>query len=159
MADDSASRTRPARVNNTVSEEAPHYQLEEQVGHLLRRANQRHTALFAERFGDSGLTPLQFAALMKLAEVSAVSQNELGRLTAMDPNTVQGVVQRLERRGLIERRPHPEDRRRVNLALNASGQSLAMSLVSDGLGISAQTLEPLSTEERTVFVRLLRKLI
>ena len=146
-------------MNNTASDEATHYRLEEQVGHLLRRANQRHTALFAEQFGASGLTPLQFAALMKLAEIGEASQNKLGRLTAMDPNTVQGVVRRLERRGLIERRPHPEDRRRVNLALNPSGLALAMSLVSDGLGISAQTLEPLSAEERVTFVRLLQKLI
>ena len=146
-------------MKKSESTAATHYRLDEQVGHLLRRANQRHTALFAERFGASGLTPLQFAALMKLAEVGEASQNRLGRLTAMDPNTVQGVVQRLERRGLIERRPHPNDRRRVNLALNAEGIALANSLVAQGQAISAQTLEPLSTEEQAQFVQLLSKLI
>jgi MarR family transcriptional regulator, lower aerobic nicotinate degradation pathway regulator len=134
------------------------YVLDQQVGHLLRRANQRHAALFAERFANSGLTPLQFAALMKLAEVGEVSQNRLGRLTAMDPNTIQGVVQRLTRRALVERRPHPEDRRRVNLALTTEGTTLAGNLVADGLGISTQTLQPLSATERAIFVRLLQKL-
>ena len=135
------------------------YSLDEQVGHLLRRANQRHTTLFAERFGPHGLTALQFAVLMKLAEVGSTSQNRLGRLTAMDQNTIRGVVSRLAQRGLLERQHHPDDRRRINLALTATGYELAASLEADGLGISAETLAPLSEKEAAVFMALLRKLI
>ena len=134
------------------------YVLEEQVGHLLRRANQRHTTLFAEMFAAHGLTTLQFAALMKLAECGGLSQNRLGRLTAMDPNTVQGVVTRLARRGLVERRPDPDDRRRVVLTLSDEGRTRAGELVESGLRISAQTLEPLSAAERKRFIALLRKI-
>ncbi|CAN0544703.1 unnamed protein product, partial [Laminaria digitata] len=64
--------------------DAPDYLLEDQVGHLLRRAHQRHTAIFQATIGDPQLTPLQFASLMKLADVGEASQNHLGRLTAMD---------------------------------------------------------------------------
>lgn len=135
------------------------YRLEDQVGHLLRRANQRHGALFAERFAVAGLTALQFAVLMKLADVGETSQNRLGRLTAMDPNTVQGVVARLQKRDLIERRQHPDDRRRVNLDLSDKGRQLAASLVDDGFRISAETLAPLDAKESATFLTLLRKLI
>ncbi len=45
------------------------YLLEQQAGHLLRRAHQRHTAIFQEIQGDSQLTPLQFAALVKLRDI------------------------------------------------------------------------------------------
>lgn len=138
---------------------AKEYRLDEQVGHLLRRANQRHGVLFSERFADSGLTALQFAVVMKLAEVGETSQNRLGRLTAMDPNTIQGVVTRLVGRGLVERRQHPADRRRVNLALTADGTALAQALVQDGIRISGETLAPLNSRESETFLALLRKLI
>lgn len=134
------------------------YVLESQVGHLLRRANQRHTALFARRFMAFDLTPLQFAVLMKLREAGPLSQNLLGRQTAMDPNTVQGVILRLLRRRLIDRSSSPEDKRRKVLALTAEGSALADKLVTDGLAISEETLAPLNAAQRRQFLTLLGKL-
>lgn len=134
------------------------YQLDQQVGHLLRRASQRHTALFARRFAAFELTPLQFAVLMKLREAGPVSQNQLGRLTAMDPNTVQGVILRLLRRRLITRTSSPEDRRRKLLALSDSGRALAERLTAEGHAISEETLAPLTAAQRRQFLGLLHKL-
>ncbi|MCH9672553.1 MAG: MarR family transcriptional regulator [Gammaproteobacteria bacterium] len=134
------------------------YVLEDQVGHLLRRASQRHIALFSELFADTGLTALQFAVIMKLQEHGELSQNRLGRLTAMDPNTVQGVVKRLQKRELIERRPNPADRRRIILALSPAGAALAIRLVDKGFQISDDTLSPLSPREAEAFLALLRRL-
>jgi DNA-binding MarR family transcriptional regulator len=136
------------------------YILEDQVGHLLRRANQRHTALFARRFANYDLTPLQFAVLMKLADHDrGLSQNHLGRLTSMDPNTTQGVVQRLLERELISRLRSTEDRRRFVLSLTAQGKQLTAELIGHGVAISAETLEPLSAQEQQLFIGLLKRLI
>ena len=134
------------------------YILERQAGHLLRRAHQRHSAIFQEKIGDAQLTPLQFAALVKLRDLTEVSQNHLGRLTAMDAATMQGVIKRLASRNLIKRRPDPDDRRRLIVSLSAEGYDLVNSLVSSGSDITAQTLEPLCPEERKQFLDLLTKL-
>jgi len=134
------------------------YLLEDQVGHLLRRAHQRHTAIFQATIGDDQLTPLQFAALMKLADVGETSQNQLGRLTAMDAATMQGVIKRLIGRGLIERRPDPDDRRRLLLTLSAEGDDLVAAATARGHEITDQTLGPLSAAERQAFLKLLRRL-
>jgi MarR family transcriptional regulator, lower aerobic nicotinate degradation pathway regulator len=134
------------------------YVLDQQVGHLLRRASQRHTALFARRFAAFDLTPLQFAVLMKLRESGPLSQNLLGRLTAMDPNTVQGVILRLLRRRLVTRSGSPEDKRRKLLALTAEGRNLAEKLVAEGEAISEETLAPLSSAQRRQFLALLARL-
>jgi len=134
------------------------YVLEDQVGHLLRRAHQRHTAIFQENIGDAQLTPLQFAALVKLSDVEIVSQNQLGRLTAMDAATMQGVIRRLLSRGLIERRPDPDDRRRLQLRLTDQGRSLVERCAQAGLTITGLTLDPLSASERRIFLELLRRL-
>jgi len=141
-----------------AQDEAPEYLLEDQVGHLLRRAHQRHTAIFQATIADQQLTPLQFAALMKLADVGEASQNHLGRLTAMDAATMQGVIKRLIARGLIARRPDPDDRRRLLLTLTDDGRVLVDVATARGHRISDETLEPLSPSERQTFLKLLRRL-
>lgn len=138
--------------------EAAGYVLEEQVGHLLRRAHQRHTAIFQEKIGDRQFTPLQFAALMKLRDLDEVSQNQLGRMTAMDAATMQGVIHRLLARGLIERRRDPADRRRLRLSLSRSGRALVDECADIGLDISEQTLAPLDPDDRRLFLDLLARL-
>src|SRR6476661_8592834 len=91
------------------------YRLEDQVGFYLRRAGQRHAAIFAGRMGDE-LTPTQWAALVKLAEFESLSQNLLGRETAMDGATIKGVVDRLAKRGFVATAPDPEDGRRMRVS-------------------------------------------
>ncbi len=135
------------------------YVLEAQIGHLLRRAHQRATAIFLAELGDAhGLTPTQFAALVKLSDLGEQSQNELGRLTAMDPATVQGVVRRLMARRLIARSGDPGDRRRAKLRLTPRGRYLVERTVKLGFIVSARTLAPLSPRERAQFLKLLKKL-
>ncbi len=134
------------------------YVLERQVGHLLRRAHQRHAAIFQEMITDGQLTPLQFAALVKLRDLGEVSQNQLGRLIAMDAATMQGVIKRLLARGLIARRPDPDDRRRLILSLTADSHKLVESAVAAGRKITRRTLEPLSASEQRVFMDYLARL-
>ena len=62
------------------------YILDEQVGFILRQVAQRHAAIFASHI-ESDLTTTQWAALAKLAEIGPLSQNLLGRQTAMDAAT------------------------------------------------------------------------
>ncbi len=134
------------------------YRLEEQAGHLMRRAHQRHTALFQDIMGALELTPTQFAALAKIKDLGEVTQNLLGRLTAMDPATIQGVVQRLHARGFVERRPDPTDRRVMVLSLTAGGARAARDAIARGREITHATLAPLTLAEQRIFVDLLRKL-
>ena len=135
------------------------YVLERQVGHLLRRAHQRASAIFLAELGEAqALTPTQFAALVKLGDLGAQSQNELGRLTAMDPATIQGVIRRLVARRLVERSADPGDRRRSRLRLTARGRSLVARTIPLGIKVSARTLAPLTAAEQRRFLKLLQKL-
>jgi DNA-binding MarR family transcriptional regulator len=92
------------------------YVVGDQVGFLMRRANQRHTAIFQDAMAGAELTPMQFTALVKVSETARVTQNQLRRLAAMDPATIQGVVRRLMDRGLVTRTADPLDRRTMVLA-------------------------------------------
>jgi DNA-binding MarR family transcriptional regulator len=134
------------------------YILETQIGHLLRRAHQRHVAQFEKEVGDLDLTPTQFAALAKISERGEVSQNLLGRMTAMDPATIQGVIQRLMARGLIDRRPDPNDRRATLLRLSTTGRTLTREAIRRAHRVSKAVLEPMTPDERATMTDLLRKL-
>tara|TARA_R110000787_G_scaffold42114_11_gene103552 strand:- start:905 stop:1375 length:471 start_codon:yes stop_codon:yes gene_type:complete len=139
-------------------EDTPGYVLEEQAGHILRRAHQRHAAIFQELIGDSQLTPLQFAALARLRDLGEVSQNQLGRLTAMDAATMQGVIKRLDARGLIVRRPDPDDRRRLILSLSNEGRSVVEGAIANAVRITDETLAPLSAAEQKTLLQLLARI-
>ncbi len=134
------------------------YVLEDQVGHVLRRAHQRHTAIFQEGIGDLQLTTTQFAALAKIHALGGVSQNQLGRLTAMDPATIQGVIQRLQARHLIRREPDAKDRRLSMLRLTPEGTEVAARAIARAVAITEETLAPLSPRERQQFITLLKRL-
>ena len=143
---------------NTSSNKSDKYILESQVGHLLRCAHQRHTAIFQRRIGDRHLTPVQFAALVKLYDLGEVSQNQLGRNTAMDASTMQGVIKRLALRGLIERKADPNDRRRLLLNLSEEGKKVVELAIPSGRIITNSTLSPLSDDEKKTLVTLLKKI-
>ncbi len=140
-----------------IAQGSSDYLLDDQVGFLLRLANQRHTGIFAQHMAD-GLTPTQFAALMKLAEQGECSQNELGRRISMDVATIKGVVDRLRSKGLVLLRADPADRRRTMLSLSKEGLALVDGLRRAGAKISAATLAPLSQTEAKTFLKLLRKI-
>ena len=133
------------------------YVLDEQIGFILRQVWQRHATIFAAEIGAS-LTPTQWAALAKLAESGPCSQNQLGRLTAMDVATIKGVIDRLTARGLTETCADPEDGRRLRVSLTRAGQQLAEKMAPNALAISRETLAPLDSRERETLMALLSKL-
>jgi DNA-binding MarR family transcriptional regulator len=135
------------------------YVLEAQVGHLLRRAHQRHAAIFQDGIGEAQLTPTQFAALVKIRDLGEVTQNQLGRLTAMDPATIQGVVQRLRARDLVARKPDPADRRATLLRLTPEGERICAAAIKRGIAITAATMAPLTATEQATLLALLRRII
>ncbi len=139
-------------------DEAPQaYSVGSQVGFLLRKAQQRHVSIFTGHIGED-LTPMQFAVLAKLSEAGPCSQNSLGRHTAMDVATIEGVVARLEERGLVGKLASHEDRRKLLIDLTPEGRAVLKRAVPRAIEISARTLAPLSREEQAMFMRLLAKL-
>jgi DNA-binding MarR family transcriptional regulator len=133
------------------------YILDNQVGFVLRQAQQRHTAIFAAGMVE-GVTPTQWAALAKLRECGACSQNHLGRLTAMDAATIKGVIARLTGRGFTATRSDPADARRLLVDLTAAGAAFCDRAAPIAAGITRKTLDPLDEDECATLVALLRRI-
>lgn len=141
-----------------TQESAGSYRLESQVGYWLRRAYQRHMAIFTSAMSDIDLTSMQFAALVKLRELKAVSQTELGRLTGMDRATISGVVARLKGRDLVLYKPDPLDKRSRIIALTPAGEALLTEAMQRIDRVTEQTLEPIDSAERESLRAILQKM-
>src|SRR5262245_51239923 len=79
-------------MSDVLSDTLVGFHVEDHVGFLLRRAHQRHVAVFTAAMAHVDVTPTQFTALLKTVQAGRVTQNLLGRQAAMDPATIQGVV-------------------------------------------------------------------
>jgi MarR family transcriptional regulator, lower aerobic nicotinate degradation pathway regulator len=132
------------------------YLLDRQIGFLLRRATQRHLAIFAAAI--PGLTPTQFAALAHLAATGPTSQNALGRATAMDAATIKGVIDRLRRKGYVASEASEGDRRRVLVSVTAEGRAAFAALLPAARSVTAETLAPLNEGERDAIVAILARI-
>ena len=137
--------------------EKPDYQLDKQIGYLLRLANQRHSLIF-QHHTLMELTPTQFAALIRLYEENSCSQNSLGRKISVDVATIKGVVDRLNKKDLVTLQRDPKDKRRTLIGLTPIAERMMDELFSVGTMISDETLRALTTAERERLLQLLQKI-
>src|SRR5216683_295832 len=95
---------------------------------LLQIAFELVHAHFAAAVAELDLAPVQAKALHELDVEPPISMRELAERLKSDPSNVTGLIDRLEARGLVERRPDPRDRRIKGLALTAAGARLRARL-------------------------------
>lgn len=135
------------------------YAFAEQAGHLLRRAYQRHTSIFQKLFNDDPqITSVQLCALCAIAEEGPCSLTKLGRVTAVDPATTRGVVERLRERGYVALAADPQDRRRVKVSLTEEGAACVQRMVEPAQQVTRETLKGLSVAEQVALSYLLKKI-
>jgi MarR family transcriptional regulator, temperature-dependent positive regulator of motility len=127
-------------------------------GHLVRRLQQVAVRLFAAGT-EAGLTPVQFAAMAALRQRPGVDQATLSALIGYDRATIGGVIDRLEVRGLVERRAAPEDRRQKLVSLTAPGRRTHDRALGEVEAMQERLLAPLTAQERREFDRLCRKML
>jgi len=132
--------------------------LDERVGHLLRRAYQRHMTIFQQHMNEFNLTPPQFITLAHLFEHGNCSQSDLGRLTAIDHTTIRGIINRLKARGLLNTESDPEDARKVTTVLTPKGKEITKQALSRIDDVSELTLNGINEVERVALFHLLRRL-
>ena len=154
------AHSQPAEAPAAAAEAATEsrYVLEEQIGFRLRKAHQRASEDFNAVMARFEVTPTQFAALAKLSEAGPLPQNQLGRLTAMDPATILGVVRRLAKRGYVNLRLDPTDARHVVVGLTREGEAAAARMRAVAVEVSARTLSALTRREAETLLRLVEKL-
>ncbi|MEJ2418538.1 MAG: MarR family winged helix-turn-helix transcriptional regulator [Exilibacterium sp.] len=132
--------------------------LDDHIGHLLRRAHQYASANLSSKLKEYGLSPAQHAVLLRLFEVRRVSQNELGRLVAMERANIHSIVNRLLAQGLIVAKKDGRDARKNVICLSGKGRRLVKTLAPLHNEATAQVLSVLSKVEIEQLYSLLQRI-
>ena len=104
------------------------YDIEKSLGFLLSKGYQRAWSLMREEIEQYDLTPPQFGLLAFLWQQDGLTQAELSEKGQIDRTTIGGLVDRLEKLGLVERRQHPKDRRAHMIHLTERGREMEVPL-------------------------------
>lgn len=128
------------------------------TGFLLARMGHVAAKLFSERIAELGLTTRMWGALNVLDAEGAMTQQLLGKCTGIDPSSMVATIDDLEARGLVERRPHPSDRRAHALHLTDRGREVLGRGRQVARAAEDDLLAPLSREDRKALHELLLRL-
>lgn len=126
----------------------------ETPGHLIRRAYQAHTQLWAE-FVPVDLTGSQYVILCALTVHGDLDQASVGRLTSLDRSSIAELASRMARRGLIQRSRDERDGRKRVLRITEEGTRLMTEAAPHVLRLGQRLLARLSEEERAQFMAYL----
>ena len=134
------------------------YNIEENVGFLLAKAYQRGFGLFRERLTPFGVTPPQFSLLAFLWMEDGLSQAELSEKSQVDRATMVGLVDRLEKDGLVRRLPNAGDRRAYKVCLTDRGRALEPELCVIAEEVTGLITQKLKKQEIEGLKTLLNKI-
>jgi DNA-binding MarR family transcriptional regulator len=113
------------------------------LGYLLTHASLQYARLTAAELEPLGLAPREWAALNCLYTRPGLSQIQTADLLGVDRTTMLALVDSLQGKGLVERRPQPEDRRKNMVAVTAKGRDLRQRAARVIDGCESQFLAPL----------------
>ena len=133
--------------------------IDKSVIHLLHRASQRASEIFAQETRDFDLTARQYAVITTVAQHEGLSQTDLVRLTGIDRSTLADVVQRLLKRGVIQRERTTQDGRTYAVSLSSEGRGLLESIKPHARRADRLVLSCLGDEDSKVAIQILGRLL
>lgn len=137
---------------------APMLDMDGMPGHYIRRLQQVAVRIFAEEVGPD-LTPVQFAALVAIAQKPGLGQAELAAEIGYDRATIGGVIDRLAAKGWVSRTPSLEDRRQNVITVTPDGERALAQATPAVETVQSRFVSPLDPSEQQAFERMCRKLL
>ncbi|MBR1221368.1 MarR family transcriptional regulator [Bradyrhizobium sp. U87765 SZCCT0131] len=128
-------------------------------GYLFRRMQQIAVSIFMEECKTFDLTPVQYAALVAIRSHPGIDATRLSAVIAFDRSTLGSVLERLETKGYVQRKPGADDKRVKLLHLTPSGAALLREVMASVDRAQARMLEPLKPADRKTLLGLLIQLV
>lgn len=105
------------------------------------------------------ITPVQYAALVGIQGNPGIDQATLASVIGYDRATIGGVIDRLEKKDLLSRKVHPQDRRARALYLEPAGETLIAEVEGVVNAAQERILSPLPKQDHAVFLQMVAKLL
>ncbi len=143
---------------DTAVEQVDTSYLESLVGYNARRATLVIIDAFLRNMAVYGLRPVDFSVLSLIAHNPGITSRQLCTTLNIQPPNLVGMINQLQRRDLITRRPHPHDGRAMGLHLTAAGKKMVKQAEVTASELEEATTTRLTIAERKMLMQLLRKI-
>jgi DNA-binding MarR family transcriptional regulator len=143
---------------DTAVEQVDTSYLEGLVGYNARRATLVIVDAFLRNMAVYGLKPVEFSVLSLIAHNPGITSRQLCSTLNIQPPNLVGMINQLQRRELITRRPHPHDGRAMGLHLTPAGRKLVKQAELTASELEDAATARLSQAERKTLMQLLRKI-
>jgi DNA-binding MarR family transcriptional regulator len=135
-----------------------HSALVHRTGYLVSQVGAFAARRFGQRLAPIGLTTRMWGALNVLDAEGSITQQQLGKAIKMDPSSIVAAIDELESKGLVQRRPHPSDRRAHALHVTDQGREILAHGRKIAAAAQEELLAPLNADERRQLHELLSRL-
>ncbi len=142
-----SDRVPAKRAPASRSQQRPAANALPRLGHLLKQAYLQFTGLTSAALEPLGITAMEWAALLRFDEQAELSQAGLARLLGIDRTTMVALIDQLEEKGLVNRRPHRDDRRKNAVELTATGRDVKTRAAALVDGCERQLLAALTKSD------------
>lgn len=133
--------------------------LENTLGYALAKSQRRFYHHLRRELVEYNLTPPQFGVLVLLWGQDDLSQAEIGNILEVDRTTLTGIINRLEKNGLVERKADPDDRRSKLVYLTQGGREYEDLLMPVIEKINHSFSEKFSAQELEQLLGYLRRIV
>ena len=147
-----AISTRPVAIDEVDTR-----YLETLLGYNARRVSLAVIEVFLQRMADYKLRPVDFSVASLIVHNPGITSRQLCSTLGLLPPNLVGLINALEKRGLIRKRPHPTDGRASGLHATAAGISLMKEAEVAATSLEAEVATRLTATERVTLLRLLKK--
>lgn len=130
---------------------------QDSIFYLLNKASQAGNRCLAKQLKPFPVTPAQGLILLFLRDEDAVTSARLGKRAGLDSATLTGIIDRLEKLDLAERRKNPSDRRAIKVCLTEKGKRTAEEIHTETEKANNFFVTDLSDIEKKIFRTLLRR--
>ena len=138
-----------------MSLEVPGYDMDRNLGFVISDLQRLITTAMDKELKTLGLTRSQLRVVLHLSRQDGLTQVRIADDLDMGKVAIGGLLDRLQGKGLIERRPHPTDRRATQIFLTARADALYKPILKSGAYVTGQMLANISPEEQEHLVDLL----
>jgi DNA-binding MarR family transcriptional regulator len=156
----STNTTRKRAPRVSAPDEPPLDQgpLPDLIGYNCRRAYLNIATLFSQRMEKYALRPVDYTTITLVNTNPNITPKRLAQAINVSPPNLGPLLERLESRGLLERRPNPTDKRSQVLALTDEGRALCARADRTASQLEHEATSMLTDEERAELLRLLQKI-
>ncbi len=143
---------------DTAVEQVDTSYLESLVGYNARRATLVIVDAFLRTMAVYGLKPVEFSVLSLISHNPGITSRQLCSTLNIQPPNLVGMINQLQRRELITRRPHPHDGRAMGLHLTPEGRKMVRQAEVTASELEDAATARLTPAERKTLIQLLRKI-